>query len=145
MEKSYYNENRYYDADVTESDIKLEVDTSSPIYANYEHDYVDKLESIKLLEEFIKNDSIIKAIVDKIPTSDIKKKVNLSIEETNKLYSFCKLRLENQYTQVQIFDIVTSYLSIDAKDFYIKLSIKFKELLLQELEEGGHYKSKALF
>ena len=145
MDKSYYNENRYYDADVTQNDIKLEIDTSSPVYANYEQDYVEKLESIKLLEDYIAKDSVVKAIVDKIPTTDIKKKVNLTIEETNKFYAFCKLRLEDKFTNIQIFDIATTYLSIEGKDFYSKLSIKFKELLLEELEDGGHYKSKALF
>lgn len=145
MDKSYYNENRYYDADVTQNDIKLEIDTNSPVYTNYEQDYVEKLESIKLLEDHIAKDSVIMEIVDKIPTTDIKKRVNLTIEETNKFYSFCKIRLESQYTQVQIFDIATTYLCIESKDFYAKLSIKFKELLLSELEESGHYKSKALF
>jgi len=145
VDKSYYNENRYYDADVTKHDTKLEIDTNSPVYTNYEQDYVEKLQSIKDLENHINNDSVIRKIVDKIPTADIKKRITLNIEETNKFYGFCKLRLESQYTQVQIFDIATSYLNIEPKDFYAKLSIKFKEMLLSELSDSGHYKSKALF
>lgn len=145
MDKSYYNENRYFDADATEHDVKLEIDKSSPVYTNYEQDYIEKMESIKELEKHIEKDSVVKAIVDKIPTADIKKKVTLSIEETNKFYSFCKIRFENDWTNIQIFDIATTYLNVEPRDFYAKLSIKFKELLLKELEEAGHYKSKALF
>lgn len=145
MDKSYYNENRYYDADVTKHDTKIEIDTNSPVYTNYEQDYVEKLHSIQELEEHISKDSVVRKIVDKIPTTDVKKRITLTIEETNKFYSFCKLRLESKYTQVQIFDIATTYLNIEAKDFYAKLSIKFKEALLSELTESGHYKSKALF
>lgn len=145
MDKSYYNENRYYDADVTKNNSKIEIDKSSPAYTNYEQDYVEKLECIKELEEHILKDNSIKKIIDKIPTTDVKKRISLTIEETNKFYNFCKKLLEEKYSHIQIFDIATEYLRIEPKDFYTKLSIKFKERLLSELEKGGHYKSKALF
>ena len=145
MEKSYFNENRYFDADVLGKKVNLDIDENSPIYTNYEHETLDKQDSIKLLDSFIEKDSFIREIVDKIPTSDIKNKVVLSIEDINKFFSFATIHLSNKYTYIEIFDICTDYLSMDAKFFYSKLSIKFKEYLLKELEKVGMYKSKALF
>jgi len=145
MDKSYFNEDRYGSTDLTENDIKLEVNKRSPIYTHYEHDYMEKAESIKILEDFVVADEEMKEIIDNIPVYESKKKVNLSIETTNKIYSFCIEKLSNDYTEVEIFDIITTYLKVDGKDIYEKLSIKFRERLLKELEESGHYKSKALF
>ena len=146
MKQSYYNENRYFDADVTAEEIKLEVDTSSPVYTDYEHGTIEKQESIKILEDYISKDSTIRDIIDSIPDAEEKKRVVINIENTNKIYGFAVLKLEKEeYTKIEIFDICTSYLRIEPIDFYNKLSIKFKEQLLKELEAAGMYKSNSLF
>jgi len=150
MKQSYYNENRYFDADVTAEEIKLEIDASSPVYTDYEHGTIEKQESIKILEEYVAKDSTIRDIIDNIPDAEKKKRVVLTIEESNKIYSFACIKLEkHEYTKIEIFDIVTSYLHIKEKteliNFYSKLSTKFKEQLLVELEAAGMYKSNKLF
>ncbi len=145
MKQSYFNDNRYYNADVTEVNIKLEVDKSSPIYSDYEHTSMDKLEAIKLLEELVESDPIVLELVNDLPDNSSYKKSSIEIETMNKLYSFTRLHLLQHYSIVEIFDIFTSYLNIDSSDCYSKLAIKFREELLDSLKESGHYKSKALF
>jgi len=131
---------------MTSEEIKLEIDTSSPVYTDYEHDTIEKQESIKILEDYISKDSTVRDIVDKIPNAEEKKRVVITIEETNKIYGFACIKLEqHEYTKIEIFDICTTYLQIEPIDFYNKLSIKFKEQLLKELEAAGMYKSNSLW
>ena len=150
IDTNYYIQRRYDNAEMDTSEISFIPDTGSVMYTDYSHDSVYKLDNLKLLSECIDNNSTIKAIVDKIPNGRV---INMTVEEVNKLYSFCMiLRQKNEkiaeLTKVEVFDLVTDYLNLDEKEvknFHKNLSIKFKTELLDELEELGLYKNNRLF
>lgn len=150
IDTNYYMQRRYDNAEMDTTDISFEPDTGSVMYADYSHDSIYKLDNLKLLSEYIDNNCTIKAIVDKIPNGRV---VNLTVEEVNKLYSFCMILQQKnskiaELTKVEVFDLVTDYLNLDEKEvknFHKNLSIKFKTELLDELEELGLYKNNRLF
>lgn len=150
IDTNYYLQRRYDNAEMETNDISFEPDTGSVMHVDYSHDSIYKLEKLNELNNCIEANMAIKSIVEEIPVNKI---VNLSIENVNKIYSFCmilreKNKILGELNKMEMFDLVTSYLNLDEKEtsyFYKNLSIKFKQSLLEELEDAGLYKNNKLF
>lgn len=150
IDTNYYLQRRYESGEIETGDISFEPDTSSPIHVDYNQETVLKGINIENLNTRILESTEIKSIIDNIPVG---KTVILTVENVNKIYSFCLNLLKTDellkdLTKVEMFDLITSYLNLEEKEvryFYKNLSIRFKSELLAELEKQGMYKSNRLF
>lgn len=150
IETNYYLQQRYAAGELHTDSISFEPDTGSPMYSDHNQDTIIKKKNLEELDRCLCSNNTILEIIDSIPTE---KTINMSVEQVNKIYSFCMLLLKNNkllssLTKIEMFDLITDYLNLNDKEvkyFHKNLSITFKSELLDELKEQGLYKNNKLF
>ena len=147
---NYYIQQRYNSGELNNDKISYEPDESHSLHVDHGHESIQKKTNIEIIDNLIQRESVIKEIVDKL-TPDTR--TIFTIEETNKVYSFCMLQIKKNtslenLTIIEMFDLITSYLNLSKKEteaFYRNLSITHKSTLLEALAINGLYKSNKLF